>query len=68
MITFFTVVSNPISLYSLIFNASKDIQNTWAGLNRLAANDKDPMLKRIRRDGHCHEAVMWYGHIDDFYR
>ena len=29
-------------------------------LNRLAADDRDPMLKRIRRDGHCHEAVMWY--------
>ena len=38
----------------------KDIQSTWAGLNRLAADDKDPMLRRIRRDGHCHEAVMWY--------
>jgi len=39
-----------------------DIQSTWAGLNRLAADDKDPMLRRIRRDGHCHEAVMWFVH------
>ena len=38
----------------------QDLQSTWAGLNRLAADDRDPMLKRIRRDGHCHEAVMWY--------
>jgi len=39
-----------------------DIKQNWIGLNELAANDKDPMLKRIRRDGHCHEAVMWFVH------
>ena len=32
------------------------------GLNQLAAHDDDPRLKRIRRDGHCHEAVMWFVH------
>ena len=37
----------------------QDIKQNWIGLNALAAEDTDPMLKRIRRDGHCHEAVMW---------
>ena len=38
----------------------QDIQNTWTGLNKLASTDSDPNLMKIRRDGHCHEAVMWY--------
>ena len=46
-------------LITLPFYLLQDIQENWIGLNELAANDKDPMLKRIRRDGHCHEAVMW---------
>ena len=37
----------------------KDIQKTWKELNDLAANSEDPNLTNIRRDGHCHEAVMW---------
>jgi hypothetical protein len=36
------------------------LDKEWAELNSLAA--KDPMLKRLRRDGHCHETVMWYVH------
>mmetsp|Transcript_80213 Transcript_80213/g.186248 ORF Transcript_80213/g.186248 Transcript_80213/m.186248 type:complete len:503 (+) Transcript_80213:106-1614(+) len=32
----------------------------WEELNALAA--RDPELARIHRDGHCHEAVMWYVH------
>ena len=46
-------------LITISFYLLQDIQENWIGLNELAANDKDPMLKRIRRDGHCHEAVMW---------
>lgn len=36
------------------------VDQEWALLNELAA--KDPELARIHRDGHCHEAVMWYVH------
>lgn len=32
----------------------------WEELNAEAAND--PELARMHRDGHCHEAVMWYVH------
>merc|ERR1712195_466575 len=32
----------------------------WEELNAEAA--KDPELARMHRDGHCHEAVMWYVH------
>merc|ERR550537_1018814 len=32
----------------------------WEALNAEAA--KDPELARMHRDGHCHEAVMWYVH------
>jgi len=35
-------------------------EKEWAELNALSA--KDPELAAIRRDGHCHEAVMWYVH------
>lgn len=37
-----------------------ELAKEWAELNTLAA--QDPELARIRRDGHCHEAVMWYVH------
>lgn len=37
-----------------------DLKNEWAKLNQLAS--QDPELMRIHRDGHCHEAVMWYVH------
>merc|ERR1712127_834081 len=42
---------------------SKDIQalvHEWDELNELAKSDPD--LARAHRDGHCHEAVMWYVH------
>ena len=32
----------------------------WEELNAEAA--KDPELARMHRNGHCHEAVMWYVH------
>merc|ERR1712107_163514 len=32
----------------------------WEELNKAAAADAD--LARMHRDGHCHEAVMWYVH------
>merc|ERR1711963_186607 len=32
----------------------------WAKLNEEAA--ADPQLAQMHRDGHCHEAVMWYVH------
>jgi len=32
----------------------------WEELNRKAASDPD--LAKAHRDGHCHEAVMWYVH------
>jgi len=41
----------------------KDIQaitEEWEVLNQLASTDAD--LQRAHRDGHCHEAVMWYVH------
>ena len=34
----------------------------WASLNELANDHKDSRFKHVRRDGHCHEAVMWYVH------
>lgn len=42
---------------------TKDIQQLveeWEELNTLASTDPD--LARAHRDGHCHEAVMWYVH------
>ena len=32
----------------------------WESLNAKAAPDFE--LARMHRDGHCHEAVMWYVH------
>merc|ERR1719210_598341 len=32
----------------------------WEKINRLAS--QDIRLAKIHRDGHCHEAVMWYVH------
>merc|ERR1711879_598075 len=39
-----------------------DLTTNWAGLNKLAEAHSDPRLKVVRRDGHCHEAVMWFVH------
>jgi len=41
----------------------KDVEKLvgeWDELNRKAASDPD--LAKAHRDGHCHEAVMWYVH------
>merc|ERR1711884_328930 len=40
----------------------KDLQNNWKKLNKLAENHPDKRMQYVRRDGHCHEAVMWYVH------
>lgn len=40
----------------------KDLTTNWDGLNKLAAAHPDPRIATVRRDGHCHEAVMWYVH------
>merc|ERR1711915_801091 len=40
----------------------KDLTVNWAGLNQLASDHSDYRLEYVRRDGHCHEAVMWYVH------
>jgi hypothetical protein len=36
-----------------------DMQKTWAQLNAAAS---DHGLHAMHRDGHCHEAVMWFTH------
>lgn len=43
-----------------IRRATADIKDEWTAINALA--NEDPELARIHRDGHCHEAVMWYVH------
>ena len=52
----------------LRFNDLNDISKSWTSLNKLASDHKNPMMKRMRRDGHCHEAVMWFVHhlTEDF--
>jgi len=40
----------------------KDLAVNWVGLNKIASSHPDPRMKAVRRDGHCHEAVMWYVH------
>jgi len=40
----------------------QDLTRNWVGLNAVASEHPDPRMKAIRRDGHCHEAVMWYVH------
>jgi len=40
----------------------KDLTSSWEGLNQVASTHPDPRMATIRRDGHCHEAVMWYVH------
>ena len=39
-----------------------DLTNNWSGLNKVASSHSDPRMSAVRRDGHCHEAVMWYVH------
>jgi len=40
----------------------KDLQTNWANLNEIANSHEDSRFKHVRRDGHCHEAVMWFVH------
>merc|ERR1711907_100581 len=41
----------------------EDLQKTWAGLNEaVGAHPNRDAMHTIQRDGHCHEAVMWYVH------
>ena len=41
----------------------KDIQSDWDALTaQLTAASDDHVAHKIRRDGHCHEAVMWWVH------
>ena len=36
---------------------------SWEKLNKIVEGHSDSsMLSEIQRDGHCHEAVMWYVH------
>merc|ERR1712086_1206912 len=40
-----------------------DLQKTWAALNdEVQGHHQKDALHAIQRDGHCHEAVMWYVH------
>merc|ERR1711907_375720 len=41
----------------------QDLQQTWAALNKeIEAHPEKKELHAVQRDGHCHEAVMWYVH------
>jgi len=42
-----------------ILGTIEDLQETWAKLNDAAT---DAGLGTMHRDGHCHEAVMWFTH------
>merc|ERR1711871_1556495 len=40
-----------------------DLQKTWAALNdEISGHPEKEKLHAVQRDGHCHEAVMWYVH------
>merc|ERR1719370_1482814 len=41
---------------------AKELSLNWQGLNSLASAHPDPRIAKVQRDGHCHEAVMWYVH------
>ena len=41
----------------------EDLMESWEKLNKIVEGHSDSsMLSEIQRDGHCHEAVMWYVH------
>jgi len=41
----------------------EDLQATWSALNdEIAEHPNGDALHKVQRDGHCHEAVMWYVH------
>jgi len=39
-----------------------DLHKEWQDLNKLLEESEDEELSDIQRNGHCHEAVMWYVH------
>merc|ERR1711965_600984 len=40
-----------------------EVELSWEGLKRAVASAGDPQqAHQVLRDGHCHEAVMWYTH------
>merc|ERR1712232_553511 len=43
-----------------IRRAVHELKSEWETINALAKTDRE--LARVHRDGHCHEAVMWYVH------
>ena len=38
---------------------AQGLRENWSRLNLAAAAHPDPRVRGVRRDGHCHEAVMW---------
>ena len=41
----------------------EDLERTWGELNEIAeGHEPEHPMHQMRRDGHCHEAVMWYVH------
>jgi hypothetical protein len=40
----------------------EDLVTSWDGMNRLVHERNETELRAAQRDGHCHEAVMWYVH------
>jgi len=56
------IYANTVDNRRLRHNTLTDLTENWAGLNALAEGHEDYRMKKIRRDGHCHEAVMWYVH------
>jgi len=42
-----------------ILSTLEDLQSTWTKLNEAAA---ETGMTDMHRDGHCHEAVMWFTH------
>merc|ERR1711871_1267724 len=46
-----------------IVAAQADLKATWKELNALVEAHPDAKaMHEIHRDGHCHEAIMWYVH------
>lgn len=44
------------------FTSLADLEQHWARLNASVAVSGQPELLRVRRDGLCHETVMWWVH------
>jgi len=43
----------------LRFNTLHEHQEHWGKMNKAAST---PILREMQRDGHCHEAIMWFTH------